>query len=89
MGLATSVISSVINTLGTLAGNGIVGLIVLIIAFVIGHTYNILINALGSFVHSCRLQYVEFFGKFYESGGEAFTPFNENTKYIQILREEN
>jgi len=32
---------------------------------------------------------VEFFGKFYESGGEAFQPFGENTKYVNILREEN
>jgi len=39
-------------------------------------------------VHSCRLEYVEFFGKFYESGGAAFEPFSERTKYIDILREE-
>lgn len=88
LGLATSVISSVINTLGTLAGDGIVGLVVLIIAFVIGHTYNLAINALGSFVHSCRLQYVEFFGKFYKSGGEAFDPFREKTKYVEIIKED-
>lgn len=88
LGLATSVISSVVNTLGTLAGNGILGLIVLIIAFVVGHSYNLAINALGSFVHSCRLQYVEFFGKFYRSGGEAFEPFRENTKYVEIIKED-
>jgi len=89
LGLATGVIASVVNTLGSLAGGGITGLILFIIAFCIGHTYNMSINALGSFVHSCRLQYVEFFGKFYQSGGETFDPFNENTKYIQIIREEN
>lgn len=88
LGLATGVISSVMNTLGSLAGGGILGLIMMIVVFVVGHTYNLAINSLGSFVHACRLQYVEFFGKFYESGGEQFTPFNENTKYIQIIREE-
>ena len=88
LGLATGVISSVMNTLGSLLGGGIGGAILMIVVFVVGHTYNIAINSLGSFVHSCRLQYVEFFGKFYESGGEAFQPFAENTKYIQILREE-
>ena len=88
LGLATGVISSVVNTLGGLAGGGFVGLLVMLIAFGIGHTYNLAINALGSFVHASRLQYVEFFGKFYESGGESFEPFCENTKYIQILREE-
>ncbi|WP_206458445.1 V-type ATP synthase subunit I [Anaerovorax sp. IOR16] len=89
LGLATGVIASVINTLGSLAGGGIGGAILLTIVFVIGHAYNLSINALGSFVHSSRLQYVEFFGKFYESGGEAFQPFYENTKYVEISREEN
>jgi V/A-type H+-transporting ATPase subunit I len=88
LGLATGVISSVFNTLGTLAGNGLMGVVVMLLAFGIGHPYNIAINALGSFVHSCRLQYVEFFGKFYQGGGEAFTPFCENTKYVKILKEE-
>lgn len=89
LGLATGVIASVINTLGSLAGGGIGGAILLTIVFIIGHAYNLSINALGSFVHSSRLQYVEFFGKFYQSGGEAFQPFYENTKYVKISREEN
>lgn len=89
LGLATGVIASVVNTMGSLAGGGITGVILMIIAFSIGHSYNIAINALGSFVHSCRLQYVEFFGKFYKSGGEAFEPFREKTKYVEILREDH
>jgi V/A-type H+-transporting ATPase subunit I len=72
LGLATGVISSVF----------------MLLAFCIGHPYNIAINALGSFVHSCRLQYVEFFGRFYQGGGEGFRPFCENTKYVTILKEE-
>lgn len=88
LGLATGVISSVFNTLGTLAGSGILGVVIMLLAFCIGHPYNIAINALGSFVHSCRLQYVEFFGRFYQGGGEAFKPFCENTKYVKILKEE-
>ena len=64
------------------------GALVMLLAFCIGHPYNIAINALGSFVHSCRLQYVEFFGRFYQSGGEGFRPFCENTKYVTILKEE-
>lgn len=89
LGLASSVIACVINTMGSFGGSGIKGVLLMIIAFAIGHTYNFAINGLGSFVHSCRLQYVEFFGKFYVSGGEAFKPFGENTKYIDIQREEN
>ncbi|NCC16065.1 MAG: V-type ATP synthase subunit I [Clostridia bacterium] len=88
LGLATGVVAKVINTLGSLAGGGVKGTIVLLLAFVFGTVFNIAINALGAFVHSCRLQYVEFFGKFYTGGGRAFTPFERKTKYIKILKEE-
>ena len=89
LGLASSVIACVVNTMGSLGGGGFKGIILMTFAFVVGHVYNMAINSLGSFVHSCRLQYVEFFGKFYSSGGEAFQPFSENTKYVHIQREEN
>lgn len=88
LGLATGVVAKVINTLGSLAGGGIKGAIVLLVAFVFGTIFNIAINALGAFVHSCRLQYVEFFGKFYSGGGKAFAPFERKTKYIRILKED-
>ncbi|WP_456049002.1 V-type ATP synthase subunit I [Acetivibrio cellulolyticus] len=84
LGLGTGVIASVINTLGTLFGFNVFGIIVLVIVFIGGHTFNIAINALGAYVHSSRLQYVEFFGKFYEGGGKRFDPFKKNTKYICI-----
>ena len=44
---------------------------------------NIGLNALGSYVHTMRLQYVEMFGKFYEGGGKQFKPFKLNSKYIK------
>lgn len=49
--------------------------------FIVGHTFNLGIQALGSFVHSLRLQYVEFFGQFYSGGGKKFKPFKTNRKY--------
>lgn len=88
LGLATGVVAQVINTLGSLAGGGIVGSIVLIVVFLAGTVFNIAINALGAFVHSCRLQYVEFFGKFYTGGGREFRPFERKTKYVKILEED-
>lgn len=87
LGLATGVIASVINTMGSLAGGGIKGTIILLVAFVVGHTFNLAINALGAFVHSSRLQYIEFFGKFYEDGGDAFEPFRKNTKYVKLMND--
>ena len=84
LGLATGVISQVVNTMGSLYGAGFVGTVILLIVFAFGHTLNFAINVLGAFIHSSRLQYVEFFGKFYEDGGEAFMPLKRNTKYIRI-----
>ena len=70
--------------MGSLLGGGVAGTIVLLIVFVIGHTFNLAINALGAFVHSSRLQYIEFFGKFYEDGGDEVEPLRKNTKYVRI-----
>ena len=88
LGLATGVIASVINSMGSMAGSGVVGAIVFILVFVVGHVLNLAINILGAYVHTNRLQYVEFFGKFYEGGGRPFNPFNMKTKYVDI-KEEN
>lgn len=88
LGLATGVVAQVINTLGSLAGGGIKGTIVMIVVFAIGTVFNLAINVLGSFVHSSRLQYVEFFGKFFEGGGTLFEPFRRKTKYVDITKED-
>ena len=84
LGLATGVIAQVVNTMGTLFGGGFGGLIALVLIFILGHALNLAINALGAFIHSSRLQYVEFFGKFYLDGGEPFDPFRRKTKYIKL-----
>ena len=58
-----------------------------VIIFVIGHVFNLAINMLGAYVHTNRLQFVEFFGKFYEGGGRPFNPFKPDTKYVDIGEE--
>ncbi len=88
LGLATGVIGSVINSMGAMLGGGIVGVIGFTLVFLIGHSINIGINLLGAYVHTNRLQYVEFFGKFYEGGGRPFNPFCIKTNYVEI-KEEN
>lgn len=84
LGLATGVIASVINVLGSLGGNSIVGLIAYIAISIVGHALNFAINMLGAYVHTNRLQYVEFYQKFYEGGGRKFKPLSMNTKYYDF-----
>ena len=87
LGLATGVIASVVNQMGSMFGKGIVGVIGFVIVFLVGHTLNLAINLLGAYVHTNRLQFVEFFGKFYEGGGKPFEPFKSDTKYVDIKEE--
>ena len=80
--LASAVIANVVNLLGTLPGPGFGSVVGLLIASLLGHTLNMALNLLGTFVHTSRLQYIEFFGKFYEDGGRAFEPLTPHSKHV-------
>lgn len=85
LGLGTGIIAYAMNTIaGMASGVPVVGIILVIIIGIIGHSLNIALSTLGSFIHSGRLQFVEFFGKFMEGGGKAFKPFKRVCKYIRI-----
>lgn len=84
LGLATGVIGSVVNSMGVMSENPVVRIILFVVIFIVGHLLNFLINILGAYVHTNRLQYVEFFGKFYDGGGRVFQPFSTKTKYYKI-----
>jgi len=86
LGLASGVIGMVINMMIALFWNGIpvLGPIIGIVVFLGGHTFNLLINLLGTYVHDARLQYIEFFSRFYEGGGHAFVPLGSKLKYTII-----
>ncbi|MBN1880697.1 MAG: V-type ATP synthase subunit I [Deltaproteobacteria bacterium] len=85
LGLATGIIAAVVNIVaGMVASIPVVGIIAAILILLAGHAFNIAINALGAFVHTTRLQYVEFYTKFFEGGGRPFRPFGIETKYVLI-----
>lgn len=80
LGLSGGILAGVFNSLavGMSPDNVIVGPIVMVLIFVIGHAINIFMNVLGAMVHPMRLTFVEFFkNSGYEGGGKEYKPFKK------------
>ncbi|MGI6328007.1 MAG: V-type ATP synthase subunit I [Dethiobacteria bacterium] len=84
LGLATGVIATAINTMSGLLAGSVPGVIIMVFFLIGGHFFNLMIGSLGAYVHTSRLQYIEFFGKFFEGGGKPFQPFCNTTKFVDI-----
>jgi V/A-type H+-transporting ATPase subunit I len=89
LGLATGIIAMSVNLIAQIIGDMIpfVGPVIMVIILIGGHIFNLALSSLGSFIHSGRLQFVEFFGKFMEGGGAQFKPFQKEYKYTSIVEE--
>lgn len=85
LGMVAGVVAKVINMITALGSTGVIGFLLMLIILVAGHVLNIGINILGTFVHAARLQYIEFFGKFYEDGGTPFDPALPAEQYSEDL----
>lgn len=88
LGLATGIIAMVINLVAILFKDMIpyVGWLVAIVILLGGHTFNLAINVLGAYIHSGRLQFVEFFPKFMQGGGRRFKPFAKEAYFVRIVK---
>ncbi|KPJ83477.1 MAG: hypothetical protein AMS17_17485 [Spirochaetes bacterium DG_61] len=90
LGLATGVIAGVMNTLaGMVRQLPIVGIGGFVLVLIVGHLFNLFISGLSAFVHSIRLQFMEFFTKFYTGEGELLTVFSEKRRYTYTPTENN
>lgn len=86
LGLVTAGIGVAINKIAfQFLSIPVAGVVMLVVILVFGHLFNIGINILGAFVHTLRLQYVEFFPKFYAGGGRPFKALSDEHKYITIV----
>ena len=87
LGMVTAGFGMAINAIvKTVMGMGFVGWILGAAIFIGGHVFNIANSALGSFVHSMRLQFVEFFTKFLQGGGKEFEPLRKSWRYIDVKK---
>jgi len=93
VGLSSVAIAMVVNfiaidlviepQLETLTAVGIVLIIVGGIVLVLGHLLNAALGVLGGALQSLRLQYVEFFTKFYKGGGRKYNPFGKRKRFVE------
>lgn len=89
LGIVTAGIAMAVNILTKLVfGIPYLGYILAPLVFLGGHAFSVFVNVMGAFVHSLRLQYVEFFSKFYENGGKPFIPFSWKGKYYIVKTQE-
>lgn len=87
LGLSSGIIAWVFNMMSQLLGtDSVVGVIYMVIILLIGHSINFALSLLSAYVHTSRLQYVEFLGKFYEGNGEEYLPLSAgDTAYITVV----
>jgi V/A-type H+/Na+-transporting ATPase subunit I len=86
LGMVTGAMAATVNLIAAEVNRMIpvVGIVFAILIFVVGHSATFLINALGAFVHTIRLQFVEFFTKFFRETGRPFRPFTTENKFTVI-----
>lgn len=84
LALATGVIASVVNMIAVMAGSSfplIIGIPIIIFVAFIGHTFNIVLNLMGTFINVARLHLVEFFPRFFEAKGASLSPLHSEPTY--------
>lgn len=88
LGLATSALAFSVNLIAGMAYEAVpyVGFLLMIIILVVGHIFNLVVNILAAFIHTARLQFVEFFGKFISGSGRQFKPFYREERNIFLKR---
>jgi V/A-type H+-transporting ATPase subunit I len=85
LGMVTSGMAMSINIMAKIASEiPYVGVIVAIAILICGHLFNTMMSTIGAFVHTIRLQFVEFFQKFLVGGGQLFEPLSKEYKYVYL-----
>ncbi|MGI5894125.1 MAG: V-type ATP synthase subunit I [Candidatus Merdivicinus sp.] len=84
LSLATGVVGMVMNLLAGMVQGSVIGFILSLAIYAAGHLFNLAMGLLSAYVHDSRLQYIEFFNKFYEGGGYAFRPLQVSPRFVDV-----
>ena len=89
LALTTSIVGMAVNIVGGIvremfSSPAFLGVVAFVVVAVVGHFFNLLLSALGAFIHSARLIFVEFFGRFYEPGAQPFAPLGATGGRIRV-----
>lgn len=87
LGLSGGFIALAVNMITGMLWGSAIGKVFGVVVFVVFHLFNLFLSVLGAYVHTARLTYVEYFGKFYEGGGTAFENFRSEPHYLRIKDE--
>jgi V/A-type H+-transporting ATPase subunit I len=89
LGLATTALAFAVNLIAELVSGSVpyLGPVLAVVVLIIGHLFTLAVNTLGAFIHSARLQFVEFFGKFIAGTGKEFKPLHRSEQYITVTDE--
>lgn len=84
--LSGAVIAQIVSqyAIDFITGGNPIFLVLGVVLMIVGHAFNIAMGLLGAYIHDARLQYVEFYGKFFEGEGELFTPLGSQHKYVWL-----
>lgn len=82
--LSSGVVAMVFNLLAGMVQGSVLGFVFSILIYVVGHVFNLAMGLLSAYVHASRLQYIEFFGKFYQGNGRVFEPMSIRAAHVDL-----
>ncbi|MBP5193578.1 MAG: hypothetical protein J6126_02475, partial [Clostridia bacterium] len=84
--LSGAIIAQIVadNSWSLLTSGNVAFIIIGVVVMVVGHAFNLAMGLLGAYIHDARLQYIEFFSRFYSGEGELFRPLGGEHKYVFV-----
>ena len=87
LSLSTAVIAFTFNLLASMFLGSVLGFIIALLIYLVGHIFNFAMGMLSAYIHDARLQYIEFFSKFFIGEGYKYEPLSIELNYIDEIKQ--